>query len=59
MTTKRPRRLNRIPRERDKIMEAVFQGALAVIRKHKALAEAEAKQETPKLRIQPRKKPTL
>jgi hypothetical protein len=62
MGTKKPRRLTRMPREREKIMEAVFQGALAVIRKHKAAAAAEALPDKPPrklLKVPGRPKPQL
>jgi hypothetical protein len=43
MTTKRPRLRNRVPLDQRKKMDLIFRGALAVIAKHKALAEAERK----------------
>ena len=41
------RRLNKMPSEREQIMEKVFQGALAVIARHKALQQEEQAAEPP------------
>lgn len=51
----------RIQSEREVMMEKVFQGALAVIAKHKAAKEAppEPKPVVLGFKIQPRRKPTL